>query len=134
MKRFFTFLFAACALCLGIAAVPPEAFAQSTTRSVTKIGAPTSNQLYVPAFESVFTGPVYAENAVVLDSGKSIKFKISASGVVGSDAPIIRTGTGTPQGVVTAPIGSIFLRTNGVTDSTIYVKESGTGNTGWVPK
>ncbi len=44
----------------------------------------------------------------------------------------IRSSSGTPEGVVTAPIGSLFLRTDGGALTTLYVKESGTGNTGWV--
>lgn len=40
-------------------------------------------------------------------------------------------GTGSPEGVVTAPVGSLFTRTDGGSGSTLYVKESGTGNTGW---
>jgi hypothetical protein len=46
----------------------------------------------------------------------------------------IRRGTGSPQSVVTAPVGSIYLRDDGGAGSTLYVKESGTGNTGWVAK
>lgn len=41
-------------------------------------------------------------------------------------------GTGSPEGVVTGNIGDIFIRTDGGTGTTLYVKESGTGNTGWV--
>lgn len=41
-------------------------------------------------------------------------------------------GTGDPDGAVTAPVGSLFLRTDGGAGTTIYTKESGTGNTGWV--
>ena len=44
---------------------------------------------------------------------------------------LIYSGTNTPEGAVTAPVGSLFLRTNGGSGSTLYVKESGTGNTGW---
>jgi len=44
------------------------------------------------------------------------------------------TGTGSPEGAVTAPVGSLFTRLNGGAGSTLYVKESGTGNTGWVAK
>jgi len=44
----------------------------------------------------------------------------------------IRSGSGTPEGAVTAPVGSLFLRTNGGTGTTLYIKESGVGNTGWV--
>jgi Right handed beta helix region len=52
----------------------------------------------------------------------------------GAGLPLWTTGTGTPQGVVTAPVGSLFLRTDGGAGSVMYVKESGTGNTGWVAK
>ena len=47
-----------------------------------------------------------------------------------SGGPTITTGTGTPEGVVTAPIGSTFHRDDGGTSTTLYVKESGVGNTG----
>lgn len=47
---------------------------------------------------------------------------------------IIRAGTGTPEAVVTAPVGSIFLRTDGGAGTALYVKQSGAGNTGWVGK
>lgn len=43
-------------------------------------------------------------------------------------------GTGTPEGAVTAPVGSLYLRTDGGALTSLYVKESGTGNTGWVGK
>jgi hypothetical protein len=40
-------------------------------------------------------------------------------------------GTGTPEGVVTAPVGSTFRRTNGAAGTSLYIKESGVSNTGW---
>lgn len=43
-------------------------------------------------------------------------------------------GNGSPETVVTAPIGSLYCRLNGGASTTLYVKESGTGNTGWVAK
>ncbi len=43
-------------------------------------------------------------------------------------------GAGTPEGAVTARIGSLFLRSDGGASTTLYVKQSGTGNTGWVAK
>lgn len=46
----------------------------------------------------------------------------------------IQVGTNTPEAAVTAPVGSIFLRTNGGAGTTFYVKETGAGNTGWVAK
>jgi len=44
------------------------------------------------------------------------------------------SGTNTPEGAIAANVGSLFLRTNGGASTTLYVKESGTGNTGWVAK
>jgi len=43
-------------------------------------------------------------------------------------------GSGSPEGVVTANVGSIYSRTNGGAATSLYVKESGSGNTGWVAK
>lgn len=54
----------------------------------------------------------------------------------GSAAPTqkIAWGAGTPEGAVTANPGSIFLRSNGGAATSLYVKETGTSNTGWVGK
>jgi hypothetical protein len=43
----------------------------------------------------------------------------------------VRVGTGDPEGVVTAGIGTIFLRTDGSSGASLYSKVSGAGNTGW---
>jgi hypothetical protein len=48
--------------------------------------------------------------------------------------PAVCQGAGTPEGAVTAPVGSIFMRSDGGAGTSFYVKESGTGNTGWVAK
>lgn len=53
---------------------------------------------------------------------------------VGGTAATIFSGTGTPEAAVTAPVGSIFLRTDGGAATSLYVKETGSGNTGWVGK
>lgn len=44
------------------------------------------------------------------------------------------SGSGSPLGVITAPIGSMYLRTDGSTNTTLYIKEANTDNTGWVAK
>jgi len=43
-----------------------------------------------------------------------------------------KSGAGSPEGVVTAPVGSIYSRTDGGAGTSLYVKESGVGNTGWL--
>ena len=50
------------------------------------------------------------------------------------NGPTLRAGVGTPEGSVTAPVGSLYMQTDGGAGTTLYVKESGTGNTGWVAK
>jgi len=49
-----------------------------------------------------------------------------------STSPSWTTGTGSPEGAVAAPVGSLFSRTDGGTNTAIYRKESGAGNTGWI--
>lgn len=50
--------------------------------------------------------------------------------VLGSGVKI-HEGFGSPEGAYTAPGGSVYARNNGGASTTFYVKESGTGNTGW---
>ena len=49
--------------------------------------------------------------------------------------PSLRRGTGSPEGAVTAPVGTMYLRADGGSGTTLYVKErSESGDHGWVPK
>lgn len=43
-------------------------------------------------------------------------------------------GNGTPEGAVAAPVGSFYSRKDGGANTSFYVKESGSGNTGWIGK
>jgi hypothetical protein len=43
-------------------------------------------------------------------------------------------GSGSPEGVLTASPGSTYRNSSGGAGTSFYVKESGTGNTGWVGK
>lgn len=51
-----------------------------------------------------------------------------------NDGPRLLYGTSAPEGSVAAPVGSIYTRRDGGSGSTLYVKEIGNGNTGWVAK
>ena len=76
---------------------------------------------------NIFKSRTYHDDSVyMLTAGDT--FNWIDSGV------IWRTGTGSPEGGITAPVGSMFTRSDGGTSTTLYVKESGTGNTGWVAK
>jgi hypothetical protein len=80
--------------------------------------------------ELMSTGCTLTLNADGTTTTSSSKLEF---GAVGSNVGLY-AGSGTPEGSVTAAIGSIYMRTNGGAGSSIYVKESGTGNTGWVAK
>lgn len=56
-----------------------------------------------------------------------VGFNASTSG------PTLRSGTGSPEGVLAATVGSMFLRTDGGIDSAVYIKATGSSTTGWVP-
>ena len=43
----------------------------------------------------------------------------------------IYVGTGSPEGAVTAGIGTLYLRTDGSSGTAVYIKEVGTAATGW---
>lgn len=53
----------------------------------------------------------------------------------GATAPDVAFGmvTGTPEGALTSNIGGLAQRRDGAAGTAVYLKESGTGNTGWVP-
>jgi hypothetical protein len=67
-------------------------------------------------------------DAQVLDPTANGQISIAADGTKWMSA------TGSPEGVVSASVGSMYTDKSGGTGTTLYVKESGSGNTGWVAK
>lgn len=93
--------------------------------------------------------PSDTHGSIVTQAKDSFSVSISSNGTAAPDAVLSATrtglnlnllgfeivgGTGSPEGAVTAPVGSLFLRTDGGAGTVLYVKESGTGNTGWAAK
>lgn len=64
------------------------------------------------------------------DDVTTIKNKVK----VNDTASTINSGSGTPEGTLSAAVGSLYMRTDGGAGTSLYVKESGSGNTGWVAK
>ena len=50
----------------------------------------------------------------------------------GESESTVKSGVGNPEGVVSALIGTLYTRSDGLPNETLYIKESGTGTTGWV--
>lgn len=80
-----------------------------------------------------FPSPDKYQKLYRIDTG-DIEIWTGASWVVifdGAIAALISTGTGSPEGVVTASIGSLYLQSNGSGGEVVWFKNSGSGNTGW---
>jgi len=63
------------------------------------------------------------------DAGGEFRYQI-----LPSTGPQVYSGSGSPEGAKTAAVGSLYMRTDGGAGTSLYVKESGAGNTGWVAK
>lgn len=80
-------------------------------------------------------------SVIYMDSGQSLsvtnRFNYLVYGpdnVMSFNDRILQFRNGTPEGSISAPVGSLYMRTDGGAGTTMYVKESGTGNTGWIAK
>ena len=72
----------------------------------------------------------HKNNHSVIDGIKNVHGRTAVT----TEAPGEYFGVGSPEGVVVAPVGSRYYQTNGSTGTTLYVKESGVGVTGWAAK
>jgi hypothetical protein len=70
-------------------------------------------------------------------SDGSLMYAVDSSGYIdriGQRDVGVYSSNGSPEGVVTAPAGSICLNVAGGTGTSLYAKESGAGDTGWIAK
>lgn len=69
-------------------------------------------------------------NLTLLGNGTQLDpYRLSA---VVTGTPI--RGTGSPEGVVAAAIGTMYINTSGGANTTLWIKTSGTGTLGWTAK
>jgi hypothetical protein len=77
-------------------------------------------------------------NSIEVRDSKTQRFTVAAGGfisVIQGQAVNVIAGLGNPEGVRSAPVGSIYLRTDGAPGACFYVKESGPNTReGWVAK
>ena len=67
----------------------------------------------------------------ITSAGKQPDYWITEGNIY---APLKLKGSGSPEGVLAANVGTTYIDLNGGVGSTFYVKETGTGNTGWAAK
>lgn len=87
-------------------------------------------------FDRIQLGGASTGHPAIKRNGASIDITLASDGITFTSIQDLyrRFGSGTPEGAVIAPIGAVFHRTDGGAGTSFYVKESGTGNTGWVGK
>ena len=90
-------------------------------------------QIASAGISTVFGGSVTVGATVTLTNGNLV-FGTAGKGVSLPGGITWTSGSGSPEGVVTAPVGSLYSRSNGGAGTSLYVKESGSGNTGWGAK
>ncbi len=71
------------------------------------------------------------DDSIALGTASKRFSEVRAAELYVGSAVSITSGTATPESAVTAPVGSLYLRTDGDGDTTVYVKVTGSGNTGW---
>ena len=72
-------------------------------------------------------------NTTTTDWASSATLYLRSGGNAGSFGVNMWQGTGSPEGAVTARVGSTYQNRSGGANTTFWYKESGTGNTGWIP-
>lgn len=80
-----------------------------------------------------FKQPVYIQDPVIMTVTGIGNTPDHDTGVV---RPIqVLSGVGSPEAVIVADVGTMYLRSDGGANTTLYIKESGDGlATGWVGK
>jgi len=115
-----------------------DAAAQRTTLGLVAGGA---GDIWAEKAGDAFSGDVGFHNVSIQlfsDAGTTRTMTLQGNtgyiyfGTISTSNASIKAGTGSPEGVVSSQVGSLWLRTDGGTDTAVYRKESGTGNTGWV--
>jgi hypothetical protein len=61
-------------------------------------------------------------------------YNVVFGGTIFENHIAVAQGIGSPEGVIVAAIGALYVNLSGGTSTTLYVKTSGTSNTGWTAK
>jgi len=101
---------------------------QSTATSSAKIYS-AKDVTAVETFYVLGDGNVVSNQKGYFESG--IRWSTSSGSL--NDRGLFN-GAGSPEGSVTAAPGSLYCNNSGGANTTLYVKETGSGNTGWIAK
>lgn len=93
-------------------------------------GAVNDVKIYGPTTEGLNVDDSSATGA---SRGRCTTESVQLASVADSTNALLLAGPGDPngRGDASAPVGSHYFRTDGTAGNRLYIKESGTGNTGW---
>lgn len=105
------------------------------TNRVSLLDSTASCRIYSDVSDNLRLASSTEEWALDVTNSTGMRIRrVSGSGYLEANGIRFYTGSGTPESVVTAPIGSLYMNTAGGASTTLYIKTSGTGNTGWTAK
>ena len=108
----------------------PGAFAETDSTTITlSEGVSAGEEVLFVTADTITTAIQSA--ASVTYNGSNVNAELNA---INATIVTLVPSAGSPEGVVSAPVGRVYTRSDGGAGTTLYVKESGTGNTGWVGK
>lgn len=119
----------------GLVQTPSSGYFDFNSRS--KVYSPADGQILLrnnagSDFGLLQFGGTTSSYPALKRSGTKIQIRLADDSNFGTvEASNIRSGTGSPESAITAPVGTIYARTDGDTTDAAYLKTSGTGNTGW---
>lgn len=86
-------------------------------------------------FDKIQLGGTTSASPAIAKTGSQVAIVLAdASGYAAIQSLYQRFGSGDPNGSITAPVGAFYSRTDGGAGTSFYVKEAGTGSSGWVAK
>jgi hypothetical protein len=95
----------------------------------------SNRNVYIGSGADISIPTGFSVDDFIFDTNKGL---ISAVGFLNtggvSGTTTWTSGAGSPEGTITATVGSLYSRTDGSTSTSLYVKTSGSGNTGWTAK
>lgn len=121
------------------------------SNTVTNTGRLETDTIYATTYENLNVQPITLDktnsrvgiNQSTPTQALDVTGNLRTTGQISADTNIyasvglyanstpIRSSTGTPEGVITANVGALYLRQDGAAGTSLYIKQSGTGNTGW---
>ena len=110
----------------------PNAITLPGTLTITGHTSPQADSTYTLGTSSLYwketyTDKLFLNSTATLDG--STAGEIKGTGIFTADN--IKRGTGSPEGVVTAPVGTYYTDTAITNGAMRWAKKAGTGNTGW---